>query len=554
MKLLLILSGALITFFSGTHFFNSSESKIDKEELKDVIKKKNRTTIYCSPDWSTYQLTAAEIEQMIPLPGTGTYSWKISTNNDSAQFYFNQAIRLYFGFHIIESLPSFKKAQLFDSSCAMLFWGEALAYGPNINDAGYAERPEPLDAIRHAKKLSGNATAKEKALIDAILSHYSDDSTISRAELNTAYKESMKSAYSKFQNDGEIGTLYADAIMNLHPWDIWDHDGKPKSWTPELISVLENVLKNHPDHPGANHYYIHTMEAGPYAAKANKSAEKLGELAPGVSHLVHMPSHIYIRTGQYDKGVKVNEEAVKMYEDYLNLYPDVINNAFIYDYHNRHMQAACSMNTNDYQKAITDAIECQKSIDITQLLLEPPFGNYLQYMYMTPDLTRVTFERWDDILALPDEDTARHFASLIRSFSKGMAYANTGKINLAKEALRNIDATLLMPELSIVLYPFNSSADVATVAKYILKGIILENENKIEEAIENYRKGVAAEDSLVYQEPRDWLVPARHYLGKALLKQKKYKEAEAVFLKDMTYQPGNYVSTQGLKKARAMQN
>ncbi len=549
MKLGFLLVTALISFFSGLRFFTEKSNEISAQSVELVNQKKMRTALSCSPDWSTYQLTQAEIEQMVPLPGTGSYTWDIHSRDDSAQFYFNQGIKLYYGFHIIESLPSFKKAQLFDSTNAMLYWGEALAYGPNINDAEYSERAEPLFAIRRAEKLSTNCTPKEKVLIQAMLAHYSGDSAKQREELNIAYAEEMEKAYTRFPNDGEIGALYADAIMNTHPWDTWDHHGKPKLWTPELIDVLEGVLKNYPDHPGANHYYIHTMEAGPFAIKANNSAEKLGRLAPGLSHLVHMPSHIYIRTGQYAKGIAVNEEAVKVYEKYLSLYPEVVNNAFIYDYHNRHMQAACSINSDNYAKAIADALECQNAIDTTQLLLEAPFGNYLQYIYMTPQLTMIAFEKWKDILEIPDIDSTQHFGSLIQTFAKGLAYTNTGRVPEAKNSLKKLDYFLGIPDISTLMYPFNAPVTPGRVARHILQGAIYEKENNMQAAIESYKKGVATEDSLVYQEPRDWLVPARHFLGKALLKEKHFAEAANVFKKDLTYQPENYTSATGLKKA-----
>jgi tetratricopeptide (TPR) repeat protein len=360
----------------------------------------------------------------------------------------------------------------------------------------------------------------------------------------------MKALYIKYSTDAEIGTLYADALMNLHPWDLWKHDGKPNPWTPELISVLENILTYNPEHPGANHYYIHALEASPFASKANASAERLGRLAPGLSHMVHMPSHIYIRTGEYGKGRQVNEVAVKNYYTYKRLLPYVVNGAFLYEYHNRHMQAACSMNTNDYSRAIKDALDCRNSIDTTLLSVQDPMGNYIQYIYMTPDLTLITFKNWNEILHEPAIGNRNHYGTLIQEFAKGMAYANTGKLDKAKSSLVIIESLLLEKDMSVVLTHFNAPVTGGTVAKYILMGTIAEKENRLGDAINYFAKGAVTEDSLVYQEPRDWLLPARHYLGNALLKERKYKEAEKIFLKDLSYQPGNYISTTGLKRAR----
>ena len=551
MKLLLFSCGTLIILLMGYKKINQPfPALIDKQAYYKALQKKRLTSLRCTPDWSDYRITNEEIKDMIPLPGTGSHAWKISTTNDSAQFYFNQGVNLYYGFHIIEALPSFKKALTFDSTCAMLYWGVALAYGPNINDNVYAASPDALLAISKAKQFIHNSPEKERDLIEAMQAHYSEDTTRQRAVLNQEYADKMKAVYLKYSNDAEIGTIYADALMNLHPWDLWQHDGKPKPWTPELISVLENVLKNHPEHPGANHYYIHTMEASPYASKANASAEKLGRLAPGLSHMVHMPSHIYIRTGDYNKGIDVNVSAVIAYYNYKKIFPAAVDNAFLYEYHNLHMQAACSMNTKDYTLAIKDAMDCRNAIDSSLLSAEGPMGNFTQYVYMTPELTMVTFEKWKEILNEPIIGNQYHYGALIQEFAKGMAYANTGQLNKAKSFLAKMESLLNEADMSVVLAPFNAPVTGGTVAKYILMGTIADKQNRTSEAINHFSKGVATEDSLVYQEPRDWLVPARHFLGNALLKEKKYKEAEKVFLKDLTYQPNNYISTMGSKKAR----
>jgi tetratricopeptide (TPR) repeat protein len=549
MRYLLIVSCSAIIFLMGYTRIKKIPVAIDKAAFAKVILKKKFSTISCTPDWTTYHLTKLEIQQMIPLPGTGSHVWKISTKNDSAQFYFNQGINLYYGFHIIEALPSFKKAQTFDPNCAMLYWAEALAYGPNINDLGYAASPDALIATKKAKEFENNSSLKEKALIEAMQVHYSNDSTQKREYLNQQYADKMKELYSRFPSDAEMGTLYADALMNQHPWDLWQHDGKPKPWTPHIEKVLESVIKYAPNHPGANHYYIHTMEASPYAAKANASAERLGRLAPGLAHMVHMPSHIYIRTGQYEKGVKVNILAVEKYKTYLQIFPDVANNAPLYQIHNRHMQAACSMNMNNYQLAIKDALECRNSFDTSLLSMDAPMGGYVQYVYMAPELTMITFERWDDILQQPDVATRFHYAAVIQFFAKGMAYAKTNELKKAKGSLTKLESFLNEKDLAVVLSPFNAPLSAATIAKYILMGTIAEKENAPQKAIKYFKMAVVTEDSLVYNEPRDWLVPARHYLGNALLNAKKYKKAKEIFREDLKMQPNNFTSIKGLQSS-----
>jgi tetratricopeptide (TPR) repeat protein len=545
----LIATFSLIILLLGYTSITKDPGPIDIDAYSKVIFQKRSATISCSPDWSTYQLTRLEIQQMIPLPGTGSHKWKISTEDDSAQFYFNQAINLYYGFHIIESLPSFKKAQLFDPGCAMLYWGEALAFGPNINDFGYAASPEALAATKKANELLANSSLKEKGLIEAMQVRYSEDSTLKREHLNQQYADKMKALFKKFPADAEIGALYADALMIQHPWDLWEHNWQPKSWTPEIERVLEKVLKNSPDHPGANHYYIHTMEASPYAAKATASADRLGRLTPGLAHMVHMPSHIYIRTGQYEKGVKVNKAAVERYKTYLQLFPGVANNAPLYEIHNRHMQAACSMNRNDYTSAFKDAIECRNSFDTAFLSMDPPIGPFVQYVYMTPELTMITFKKWGDILNQQEVQTRYHYAALLQKFARGMAYANTGNIKNAKESLTNLESLMNEKDLAVVLAPFNAPLTSAKIARYILIGTIAEKENNSNAAIANFKKAIVTEDSLVYNEPRDWLLPARHFLGNILLTTKKYKEAEKIYKEDLKVQPDNYISVIGLQNA-----
>ena len=528
----------------------SLQGQADPKAYLNAKKKISSTLLRCAPDWSANPVEEEQVQDMVLLPGTGSHSWKINTRNDSAQLYFNQGINLYYGFHIIEALPSFKKALRFDSTSAMLYWAVALAYGPNINDYGYVASPDALSALSKAKLYLQNASLKEKELIQAMASHYSADSTLKRATLNQQYADNMKALYIKYPDDAEIGTLYADALMNLHPWDFWEKDGNPKPWTPELISVLENTIKKYPEHPGANHYYIHLMEASPYASKANPSADKLAALTPGLSHMVHMPSHIYIRTGAYDQGRRVNEAAVKTYYQYKKIYPAVLNGAFLYEYHNLHMLAASSLNKDDYAQAIRDALACRDAIDTSFLSAEAPMGNYMQYIYMTPAFTMIRFEKWQDILHEPLIAYPYHYGRLIQEFARGMAYAQTGQLDKSKSSLAIIDSLLKKKDMSVVLEPFNAPVSGGFVAKYILMGAIAEKENKTTEAIQYFEKGVVTEDALVYQEPRDWLVPARHYLGNALLKEKKYKEAEQVFLKDLSYQPNNYISTTGFRKAK----
>lgn len=546
MKHLLIIGFSVLFFFAAYTAIKPTGPTFSNKTYQAALLKKQTAKISCVPDWSSYYLSNEEIQQMIPLPGTGSHTWKIKVKKDSAQFYFDQGMNLYYGFHITEALPSFKKAQLFDSTAAMLYWAEALAYGPNINDFGYSASPSALTAIKKATALSGELNDKEKGLIGAMQVRYSADTLQKRAVLNQQYADKMKTLFDTYPSDPEVGALYADALMLQHPWDLWQNNGKPQLWTPLIQRLLETILKISPEHPGANHYYIHTMEASPFAFKAKASADRLGRLAPGLAHMVHMPSHIYIRTGEYKKGVAVNKEAVADYLVYRKLYPGVADNAGLYEIHNGHMQAACSLNGNDYKAAADDAIACRNCIDTAALSMQPPMGGFVQYVYMTPEIAMVNFKKWKEILAQKPIEDKYHYAALIQQFARGMAYANTGNIAAAKSSLTNLRRLLNEKDLEVVLVPFNAPLSSGKIAEDILGGTIAEKENKTEDALQHYRTAVSTEDLLVYNEPRDWLLSARHFYGNALLSSGKYKEAEKVFRKDLTVQPGNAIATAGL--------
>jgi tetratricopeptide (TPR) repeat protein len=509
---------------------------------------KNKSIIQCSPDWS--QLNADSLGKEIGvLPGWGNYRWNISTKNDSTQFYFNQGINLYYAFHIIEAMASFKKAQLFDSSAAMIYWAQALAYGPNINDFVYSMAPAAFTAAQKAIALKNNCTQKEKALIEAMSARYTNDSTISRTSLNELYTGAMKKAYTHFKQDADIATLYADAMMLEHPWDYWKHNGEAQTWTPQIVSVLEKTLAISSLHPGANHYYIHISEASPNPGRALASADRLGKLMPSVSHMIHMPSHIYIRTGDYKKGIKVNEMSVSGYNSYLNLFPDVQNNSPLYLFHNLHMLSACAMMRANYTFSKKSADECIHSFDTSFMSLPPPLGNFVQYIYMTSMFNDVRFGKWDAILNTAPVQEHHINATVLWHWARGMAFAGQNNAAMAKKELSQMQEKMKAPDMQVVMEPFNAPVAAAKVAEKILEAVIAEKENKPEEAILFFTQATKNEDALVYTEPRDWLLPSRHYLGNALLKQGKAARAAVVFKEELRDNPNNHWSLYGLYKA-----
>lgn len=516
---------------------------------KKQMLEKRKIALRCSPNWNDFILTPEEANLITPMPGWGKYTWKISTYNDSAQYYFNQGINMYYGFHIIEALASFKKAQHFDKNCAMLYWAEALSYGPNINDPGYAASPAALAAIQKANELITRANVLEKKLINAQNIRYSSDTSITRVKLNSLYSGSMQKLFTLYNTNADIAALYTDAMMNEHPWDYWYHDGKTKPWTPLIINIINKGLKINSNHPGLNHYNIHIWEASPTPGKALVSANKMGTLTPGLSHMVHMPSHIYIRTGDFKNGIKVNEAAVKQYYRYQSLFPEVSANAALYEIHNLHMQAANALFTEDYNYAINTSSLCRKSVDAAFLNAEAPVGGYAQYVWMTPVLTMVYYKKWDEILRIPEPSLNLHYASLLWHYARGMAYASTNKINEASAERDEMKKFIDADDMKIPFGPFNAPTAGAAVSIQILSGIIAEADNQKEAAINFLTEAVKTEDAMIYNEPKDWLTPARQYLGYCYLRLKDFSKAEEVFTASLKKDPGEPYCITGLKKA-----
>jgi tetratricopeptide (TPR) repeat protein len=524
-------------------------------DARTYVAKKKAAAITCAPDRSDPSLLPDDPGDMIPLPGWGKYRWAAVSSVDSAQFYFDQGINMYYSFHIVESLSSFQKAAHLDPSSAMAQWGIALAYGPNINDVVYNYSPLALQAARRADSLSAARAPFEQGLIKAMLARYSDDPSKTRGALDEAYAGAMKKLFEANPGNPDAGTLYADALMLLHPWDLYDHAQRPKAWTPELVATLEKVLRMSPDHPGANHYYIHAVEASASPGRALASADKLGSLLPTVSHMVHMPSHIYIRTGMYDKGNKVNKSAIEGYRAYRQLMPSVENGAFIYLFHNIHMQATCAMNGGTYREAADASTLLRQELPAEYLSGPPPEAEYLQYMYMSELFTEIRFGHWDKILAMPALPDSLLYASILQSFGRSLAYARLHRFSEAHSEIGKMEKTLASSDrLKKRMGAFNTAYAGGEVAVAMAKGVLAEAENRFSEAETWLGKAVQLEDQMVYDEPKDWLLPPRQYLGAVMLKAGKFGNAEAVFRKDLDFNPNNGWSLKGLEMALAAQH
>src|SRR6187399_2329347 len=451
------------------------------------------------------------------------------------------------------NLTSFKKAEKFDENSPMLLWAQALTYGPNINDFGYTASPEALLASGKAIEFSGRCTEKEIALIEAQRVRYSYDSSQTRTVLNQLYVDEMKEAYEKFPDDADVATLYADAMMLQHPWDLWNIDGTPKPWTPLIREVIEKVLTKNPNHPGANHYYIHVMEPSPYAAKALPSADRLGKLVPGLSHVVHMPSHIYLRTGLYNKGVDVNVNAVNSYKKSIPLYAPVTGADFLYIIHNLHMKANNAMLAGNYKIAKAAALETRESVSVDYLSLPAPLGNLSQYIYMTPVFNQIRFGKWDDILKEPQPDKSHIYRNVLSHFARGIAYSRKQDRDAASKELDAMREFIKDSSLSIPMTPFSAPSVGANVAEQILLGVIHEDKKLYDGATRHYKTADSLEATMVYNEPRDWLLNPKHYLGNAFLLQNDGVNAENIFRKDLLNNNENGWALYGLYKALLLQ-
>lgn len=523
--------------------------------LMQVAAKKKSFSLGCAPNLAAIAIELNDENNPIPLlSGWGDYRMPVTANNDSARIYFEQGINMYYGFHIIEALASFDKATKFDSSFAMGFWGKALSYGPNINDLGYSASPDALTAVEKAKSHCNNCSAVEKALINAMTVRYSSDTTQTREFLNQQYADAMKSVHAEFPASADAAALYADALMVQHPWDLYDAHGKPKSWTPAIVHILEGLTKEFPNHPGANHYYIHAIEGSDHPQDGIEVADRLGKFMPGVAHLVHMPSHIYIRSGMYDKGVAVNTEAVDSYQKYLAQFPIVKNADFLYIVHNLHMSATCANMDARYMDALRISMECRNSFDSSYLDAGGYLGAGAQYVYMTPFLTYIRFGKWNELLNSPAQPESHVYANLLWHYGRGIALARTHALDAAKNELQRLRADMDDPQLKDHPPAFNPALAGAGVAEKVLEAVIAEESSDLPDAIDLYTKAVKLEDNMLYNEPKDWVHPVRQYLGNALIKAGKFKEAEKAFREDLKNNPNNAWSLTGLETALVLQN
>jgi tetratricopeptide (TPR) repeat protein len=487
------------------------------------------------------------------LAGMGDLHHPITTSNKMAQRYFNQGLALSYGFNHKEAERSFREVARLDSNSAMAWWGVALVLGPNINAAmDNAEVPNAYSAIQKALELAPKASEKERAYIEALAKRYAAEPVADRKPLDEAYAAAMSDLAQRYPDDADAAALAAEALMDLHPWDFWEKDGEPKPWTPEIITVLETALTHWPNHPGLNHFYIHTVEASKNPERAMAAADRLGDLIPGAGHLVHMPGHIYIRTGRYNDAVIANEKAIKADGDYITqchaqgMYP------VAYMPHNHHFLSASATMSGQSEKAISAARYMAEQQD-HDMMRQPGYGT-LQHYTTIPLYSLAKFGKWEEILKEPAPAEDLRYPTGIWHFARGMAFTRTNRLNEAAQELEKLDAIAADTSLKrVTIWELNTTYALLQIAREMLAGELAAKRKDFDNAIGHLQKAVAMEDDLTYDEPPPWYAPARHNLGAVLLEAGRATEAQKVFEEDLQKYPENGWSLSGLQQSLVAQ-
>lgn len=482
----------------------------------------------------------------------GNYHLGITTTIPLAQRYFDQGIRLYYAFNHAEAIRAFREAQRLDPECAMCWWGEALAWGPNINlpmDTPSAQAA--FTAINAANARRSGESSRELAMLDALTMRYSADAPEDRAHLDQAYAEAMAAVDADYPDDNDVSVLYAEALMNLRPWDYWTEQRSPRPGIDIALDQLEAVLDANASHPGACHFYIHAVEEV-FPERAVPCAERLAELMPGAGHLVHMPGHIYIRVGRYLDAVEANQHAVHADETYIqDQRPGMGMYTAGYYPHNYDFMAFAAMMIGRGNLAVESATRVTSLLPAE--LSGGPGMDFLQHWSVRPLQMQVRFARWQDILGMSAPADENLYALGIWHYARGRALAATGAIDEASNALRELRRIATNPGIEGLRMEFNQASDLLAIADQVLAGWIAFHDGNQDAAITALETAVQLEDALLYGEPPEWSVPTRQDLGAVLSAAGRASEAEVVFRQDLAKFPENGWSLFGLMRALGQQ-
>ncbi|QFS48908.1 tetratricopeptide repeat protein [Nostoc sphaeroides] len=476
------------------------------------------------------------------ISGVGTIHHPVSTSNPQAQEFFDQGLNLIYAFNHDEAVRSFQYAAKLDPHLAIAYWGIALALGPNINLAIDPNRElAAYQAVQQALALSTQASAQERDYITALAKRYSQDVDADLYQLAADYAKAMATLVKRYPDDLDAATLYAESLMDLHPWQHWTKDGKPQPDTEEIVAILESVLKRNPNHTGANHYYIHAVEASPAPERALVSAKRLGTLAPTAGHLVHMPSHIYFRVGDYEGAMQANKQAIAQDDIYIKKYQVQGTYAMMYYNHNIHFLMVASSMAGKYK----DALQSAETLVANATAIDP-YAPMLEGFLGSKMLIQTRFSDWDAILKTPVPDAKLPTTTALWHFARGMAEAATGKLEDAASESRAL-LTAKQEISSEATIGFSPASRILDIASKVLDAKIARQKHDYESAILLLKKAVAVEDTLDYVEPPDWYFPTRESLGAVLLAKGDYAQAEKVFRADLEKYPHNGRSLFGLQ-------
>jgi tetratricopeptide (TPR) repeat protein len=481
------------------------------------------------------------------MAGYGNWHHPVSTKNAQAQAFFDQGLRQIYAFNHDEAARSFQRSAELDPKLAMAYWGVAEAVGPNYNDPASQDRfVKAHDAIAKAETLSADASESDKAYIAALAKRFPADPKSDLRAAAEQYRDAMREVVKHFPDDLDAATLFAEAGMNLHPWGLWRPDGMPEEGTQEIVATLESVIRREPNHLGAIHYYIHSVEASNSPERALAGANRLAQLAPAAGHIVHMPAHIYIRTGDYEAALKTNQQAALADQAYLKasgaegMYP------MMYYSHNLHFIAMAAAMNGNYLEARRGAQLLAANVG-PHVKEMPPLGGFMT----VPLAVEVRFHKWNEILKTPQPDPALQTATMFWHFARGLALAATGKLDEAEAEHKIVaEAEEKTPPDAIFQMPINNKTkDILKIAENVLGAKISLAKNDMDAAVNQLRTAVATQDLLKYDEPEDWFYPVRENLGAALLKIGDYAGAEEVFRADLALHPRNPRSLFGLEQA-----
>jgi tetratricopeptide (TPR) repeat protein len=485
------------------------------------------------------------------LPGMGSTHHTIATNNAEAQRFFDQGLTLMYAFNHDEAIRSFRRAAELDPQAAMPWWGIANALGPNYNDPANPEREKAaFDALQKGKSLAASAPQNERDYVAALAPRYSDDPKADVKELAGHYAKAMGELAKKYPDDPDAATIYAESMMDMRPWGLWKLDGTPAEGTLEILAVLESVLARFPNHIGANHYYIHAVEASPHPAWGLPSAERLGTLVPNAGHLVHMPAHIYSRVGDFKSAELSNQDAAAVDIAYINatgaqgMYPAM------YYSHNLHFLAYAAMQSGKYGMARYAAEQLAENVrQRAQGMPASMTEGFLTY----PMIVELRFRKWQRVMAMPAPGADQPMVATFSHFARGMAAAATGKVADADAEQKAFAAAAAkVPESQT--FGFDPAKTVLQIPAGMLDAQIAEARGDRKAAIASLEKAVAVQDTLAYNEPPAWYYPVRETLGAALLRDGQAATAEKVFRADLVQNPRNGRSLFGLWQSLKAQN